>query len=212
MRRLSRPISVRPTVKSIVYRFYSFARRDSLQAMPAKVVAVSQSGRHSFSKSNQLSIRLLRGLGVEGDVHMGEKVKHRYHVARNPEAPNLRQAHLIHSELFDELRAKGFSVVPGAMGENITTSGVNLLGLPRGAWLRLGDEAIIEITGLRSPCKQIDAFQPGLLHAVLDRDTEGALVRKSGVMGIVIAGGEVRPGDPIEIILRTGVRERLAPV
>lgn len=180
--------------------------------MTARVVAVSLSGAHSFSKPNQLSIRLLRGLGVEGDAHLGEKVKHRHHVALDPDAPNLRQVHLIHAELFDELRERGFVVSPGDLGENITTSGVDLLSLPRGTWLRLGDDAIVELTGLRSPCKQIDRFQPGLMNAVLDRDAAGALVRKSGVMGIVIAGGEIAPGDLIETRLREGVQEKLAPV
>lgn len=180
--------------------------------MSASIVAVNLSGKHTFSKPSQLSIRLLRGLGVEGDAHMGETVKHRYHVARNPDAPNLRQVHLIHRELFDELRAAGFDVGPGDMGENVTTSGVDLLNLPRGTRLRLGDFAIVELTGLRSPCKQIDGFQPGLMNAVLDRDADGNRVRKSGVMAIVIAGGEVRPGDPIEIQRRSGPAEKLAPV
>ena len=180
--------------------------------MIASVVAVSLSGRHTFSKPNQLSVRLVQGLGVEGDAHMGEKVKHRYHVARNPDAPNLRQVHLIHRELFDELRAAGFDTRPGELGENITTEGVDLLNLPRGARLRIGDEAIVELTGLRSPCVQIDRFQPGLLAVVLGRDADGATVRKSGVMGIVIADGEARPGDPISIEMPAGPRERLAPV
>jgi MOSC domain-containing protein YiiM len=180
--------------------------------MTASILAVSQSGRHTFSKPNQLSIRLLRGLGVEGDAHMGEKVRHRYHVARNPDAPNLRQVHLIHGELLDELRAGGFSVGPGDMGENITTRGVDLLGMSRGTRLRLGDFAIVEITGLRSPCKQIDGFAPGLMAAVLDKSPDGAVIRKSGVMAVVIAGGEVRPGDPIDIQPRSGPFEALAPV
>lgn len=167
---------------------------------------------HRFSKPGQLSIRLLRGLGVEGDAHMGEKVKHRYHVARNPDAPNLRQVHLIHAELFDELRGKGFAVNPGDLGENVTTAGVDLLSLPRGTWLRLGDDAIVELTGLRSPCKQIDAFLPGLMNAVLDRDDNGGLARKSGVMAVVVAGGDVRAGDPIVVTMRAGPRERLEPV
>jgi hypothetical protein len=180
--------------------------------MTARVVAVSLSGRHSFSKTNQLSIRLVRGLGVEGDAHAGETVKHRSRLAVDPEAPNLRQAHLIHAELFDELRGKGFVVGPGDLGENITTAGVDLLSLPRGTRLHIGADAIIELTGLRSPCKQIDGFAPGLMNAVLDRDTSGALVRKSGVMGIVIASGEAAPGDAIVVRLPEGAHEKLAPV
>ncbi len=180
--------------------------------MSPRVLAVSLGRAHTFKKANQLSIRLLRGLGVEGDAHMGEKVKHRYHVARDPDAPNLRQVHLIHAELFDELRAKGFAVGPGDLGENATTTGLDLLSLPRGTWLRLGDDAIVELTGLRSPCKQIDAFQPGLMNAVLDRDAAGEMIRKSGVMGIVIAGGDVLAGDPIVVTMRSGPREPLRPV
>ncbi len=163
------------------------------------VVAVSRSSSHGPDKANQDHIRLLPGIGVEGDVHAGSKVKHRSRVARDPEQPNLRQVHLIHAELHDELRAGGFSVAAGRMGENITTRGVDLLALPTGTRLRLGSEAAVEITGLRNPCKQLDAIQPGLMAATLDRDEHGALVRKAGVMAVVAAGGEVHPGDPIRV-------------
>lgn len=169
--------------------------------MGGVVTAVSRSAEHAFSKSNQESIRLLSGLGVEGDVHLGETVKHRSRVARDPTQPNLRQVHLIHAELHDELQAAGFDVSAGQMGENVTTRGADLLGLPRGTRLRLGDEAVVEVTGLRNPCKQLDGFRPGLMQAVLDRDERGDLVRKAGVMGIVLAGGEVRPGDRIRVEL-----------
>lgn len=165
-------------------------------------IAVSCSAEHAFSKSNQKSIRLLTGLGVEGDAHMGEKVKHRSRVAVDPTQPNLRQVHLIHAELHDELRAAGFIVSAGQMGENITTRGIDLLALPTGTRLHIGDTAIVELTGLRNPCAQLDRFQPGLMAAVLGRDEQGKLVRKAGVMGIVAVGGEVRPGDPIEIELQ----------
>lgn len=180
--------------------------------MPAIVVAVSRSGSHCFSKPNVGSIRLLAGLGVEGDAHLGETVKHRSRVARDPTQPNLRQVHLIHAELFDELRAAGFTVRPGEIGENVTTRGVDLLALSAGTRLRLGDEALIEITGLRNPCRQLDRFQPGLMKATLDRDADGDLVRKAGVMAIVLTGGEVRAGDPIRVEApATGFRP-LAPV
>lgn len=165
------------------------------------VAAVSRSVSHSFSKANAASIRLLAGLGVEDDAHAGETVKHRSRVAVDPTQPNLRQVHLIHGELHDELRAKGFSVEAGEMGENITTRGLDLLSLPRGTLLRLGATATVEVTGLRNPCVQIDRFQKGLLAAVLDRDAEGKLVRKAGIMGIVRTGGEIRPGDSIRIEL-----------
>jgi MOSC domain-containing protein YiiM len=167
----------------------------------AFVVAVSRSTTHSFSKTNEPAIELLAGLGVAGDAHMGTTVKHRSRVAADPTQPNLRQVHLIHAELFDELRVAGFAVLPGQIGENITTCGVDLLGLPVGAQLLLGDAAVVEITGLRNPCAQLDAFQPGLMAAVLGRDGQGNLVRKSGVMGIVLHGGVVQPGDQIRVVL-----------
>ncbi|WP_209305471.1 MOSC domain-containing protein [Blastococcus sp. CT_GayMR20] len=146
-------------------------------------------------------IRLLAGLGVEGDAHAGRTVQHLSRVARDPTAPNLRQVHLIHAELHDELRARGFVVQPGDMGENVMTRGVDLLGLPTGARLRLGDDAVVEITGLRNPCVQLDRFQRGLMGAVLDRDADGKLIRKAGVMAVVLAGGDVRVGDAISLEL-----------
>jgi MOSC domain-containing protein YiiM len=178
----------------------------------AYVTAVSRSGAHSFSKPNATSIRLVAGLGVEGDAHLGERVKHRYLVRKNPAAPNLRQVHLMHEELFDALRGRGFDVQPGALGENVTTRGLDLLGLPEGARLRLGGEAVIQVTGLRHPCRQIEAFQPGLLAEVLEKDAEGHLIRKAGVMAIVLAGGEVKPGDPITAELPAGAHVPLRSV
>jgi MOSC domain-containing protein YiiM len=169
--------------------------------MTAVITAVGLSPIHSFSKPALDTIRLLAGLGVEGDAHLGVTVKHRSRVRVDPTQPNLRQVHLIHGELHDELAAAGFTVVPGDLGENVTTRGIDLLGLPTGAKLRLGAEAVVEITGLRNPCIQIDGFQQGLLKHVLGRDEAGKLVRKAGVMGIVLAGGTVRPGDPIGIEL-----------
>ena len=169
--------------------------------MTGHVEAVSLSPAHTFSKATQPSIRLLEGLGVAGDAHMGATVKHRSRVAADPTQPNLRQVHLIHAELHDELRAAGFQVRAGDMGENVTTRGIDLLGLPTGTLLQLGDDALVEITGLRNPCAQIEAFRPGLLKAVLGRDAKGALIRKAGIMGIVLKGGEVRPGDPVALTL-----------
>lgn len=177
-----------------------------------RVVAVSSSPTYSFSKPVQPSIRLLTGLGVEGDAHLGEKVKHRARVARTPNDPNLRQVHLIHAELHDELQAAGFQVSAGAMGENITTRGVDLLGLPTGARLHLGDSAVVEVTGLRNPCAQLDGLQPGLMAATLDHDAQGNLVRKAGIMSIVVAGGEVRPGDSIRVELPPAPHVPLQPV
>ncbi|WP_309717257.1 MOSC domain-containing protein [Armatimonas sp.] len=165
------------------------------------VLAVSASPTHGFHKQAQAQIRLLAGLGVEGDAHCGATVKHRSRVAQNPDQPNLRQVHLMHSELFEELAAAGFTVAPGELGENITTRGIDLLSLPVGTRLHLGETAIVELTGLRNPCAQIENFQKGLLAAVLDRDESGNLVRKAGVMGIVLTGGTVRPGDAIHVVL-----------
>jgi MOSC domain-containing protein YiiM len=178
----------------------------------ATVIAVSRSADHSFGKRTQPSIRLLAGLGVEGDAHKGITVQHVSRVARDPTQPNLRQVHLIHAELHEELSAAGFVVAAGEMGENVTTRGVDLLALPTGTRLRLGDDAVVEITGLRNPCVQLDRFQPGLLSAVLDRDANGALVRKSGVMSVVITSGEVKPGDTITIELPPEPHRRLEVV
>jgi MOSC domain-containing protein YiiM len=176
------------------------------------VAAVSSSATHTFSKPNRDGIRLLAGLGVEGDAHLGVTVKHRSRVARDPSQPNLRQVHLIHAELHEQLRAAGFTVAAGDMGENVTTRGVDLLALPTGTRLRLGDAALVEVTGLRNPCLQLDGFQPGLMKAVLGRDEHGELVRKAGIMGVVLAGGTVRPGDPIHVELPAGPHRPLAPV
>ena len=176
------------------------------------VTAVSLNPGHHFSKPNVLSIRLLEGLGVDGDAHAGTTVKHRSRVRRDPTQPNLRQVHLVHSELFDELRAKGFTVTPGDIGENVTTRGIDLLALPTGTRLRLGEAATLEITGLRNPCVQLDTFQKGLMAATLDKDADGNLIRKAGVMGIVLTGGDVFPGDPIGIELPPLPHRPLAPV
>ena len=180
--------------------------------MTAKVEAVHLSPGHTMAKASQGSIRLLAGLGVEGDAHMGETVKHRSRVKRDQTQPNLRQVHLIHGELHDELRSAGFPVVPGQMGENITTRGLDLLGLPTGAQLHIGDEAIVEVTGVRNPCDQLDGIEQGLMAAVLDRDADGNLVRKAGVMGIVVRGGHVRPGDEIRVELPVLPHRVLQPV
>ncbi|MBM1172159.1 MOSC domain-containing protein [Microvirga arabica] len=180
--------------------------------MNAIVTAVSGSSRHSFSKPNQNSIHLLAGLGIEGDAHLGTTVKHRSRVAKDPTQPNLRQVHLIHAELFDELASKGFAVEAGEMGENVTTRGIDLLSLPAGARLMLGESAVIEVTGLRNPCVQIDRFQKGLMKAVLGKDEQGNVVRKSGIMAIVLEGGEVRPGDAIRVELPDGSHQPLEVV
>ena len=181
--------------------------------MTARVVAVHRSSSHSFSKvAEEEGITLVEGVGVEGDAHAGATVKHRSRVARDPSAPNLRQVHLLHAELFDELVARDFAVFPGDLGENVTTRGIDLLALPTGAILQLGDTVQVEITGLRNPCSQIDRFQKGLMEAVLDRDEAGQLVRKAGVMAIVRAGGVVKAGDTIVVHRPDAPHRPLQPV
>jgi len=180
--------------------------------MSAMVEAVHSSTQHTLRKAAQASIRLLAGLGVEQDAHMGVTVQHRSRVARDPQQPNLRQVHLIHAELHDTLRAGGFTVHAGEMGENITTRGVDLLGLPTGARLHIGPEAVVEITGLRNPCAQLEKIQTGLMAAVLAHDAQGNLIRKAGIMGIVLTGGDVRPTDPIRIELPPEPHQPLQPV
>ena len=178
-----------------------------------QVLAVSRSPGHTMEKPNVDVITLLEGLGVDGDAHCGATVKHRSRVARDPSQPNLRQVHLVHAELHDELAASGFEVWPGRMGENVTTRGVDLLSLPVGARLRLGADAIVEVTGLRNPCGQLDGLQPGLRSATIERDADDEiLVRKAGIMAIVVAGGEVRAGDAIAIELPAPPHHPLAVV
>lgn len=183
---------------------------EAIQA--SRVVAVHRSRSHSFSKYAEDRITLLAGLGVAGDAHSGDTVKHRSRVRRDPAAPNLRQVHLLHAELFEELAGRGFAVQPGQLGENVTTRGLDLLALPTGTRLQLGPHAVLELTGLRNPCSQIDAFQQGLTAAVLDRDAQGGLVRKAGVMAVVVQGGEVRPGDAISVALPPTPHRALLPV
>jgi MOSC domain-containing protein YiiM len=178
----------------------------------ASVVAVSRSPSHPMEKPNVDAIRLLPGLGVEGDAHCGALVKHRSRVQRDPTQPNLRQVHLVHAELFDELAVAGFEIAPGRIGENVTTRGLDLLGLPVGARLALGDEAVVEVTGLRNPCGQLDGIQPGLRRAAIEWDGDEIVRRLAGIMGIVVAGGEVRPGDPIAVTLPHGPLVPLAVV
>jgi MOSC domain-containing protein YiiM len=180
--------------------------------MTTRTVAVHAKGVHRFSKDSVPRIQLLEGLGVEGDAHCGVTVKHRSRVAKDPAQPNLRQVHLIHHELLDELAGKGLHVLPGQMGENITTVGLDLLALSEGTVLRLGADARVRVTGLRNPCAQIEAFMPGLLAAVLGRTPDGALVRKTGVMGVVLASGSVAPGDGIAIAHAPQIHVPLAPV
>ena len=180
--------------------------------MTGVVVAVSRSATHTMSKPNEGSITLVEGLGVAGDAHQGATVKHRSRVAKDPTVPNLRQVHLIHAELHEELRAAGFTLAPGEMGENVTTLGVDLLGLPTGARLRLGTAVVVEVTGLRNPCGQLNGLRPGLMAATLDRDADGNLVRKAGIMGVVVSGGEIRPGDAIAVELPPPPHRRLDAV
>lgn len=179
---------------------------------PPRVVAVSLSGTHRFSKQPTEVVRLVEGHGVEGDAHAGATVQHLSRVRRDPSQPNLRQVHLIAGELLDELAGLGHPVEPGLLGENVTTRGVDLLRLPTGSVLRLGSDAEVEVTGLRNPCAQIDRFSPGLLAEVLGRDAAGEVVRRAGVMGVVRRSGDVRVGDPLTVVLPAEPHAALAPV
>ena len=179
--------------------------------MTALVAAVASSGTHRFSKDVQPEIVLVAGLGVRGDAHQGVTVKHRSRVRQDPARPNLRQVHLIAAELHEELAAKGFRVVPGGMGENVTTRGLDLLVLPCGTLLHLG-AAVVEVTGLRNPCAQLNDYQPGLMDAVLDRAPDGSLVLRAGIMGVVRQGGAVRPGDALQVVLPPAPHQALQRV
>ena len=167
----------------------------------AGVVAVSKSGQHRFSKRPCDQITLLAGIGIEGDAHAGVTVQHRSRVARDPTKPNLRQVHLLHAELFDEARTEGYQLAPGELGENVLTQGLDVLALSRDTLLHIGSQAVVRITGLRNPCTQIDRFRKGLLKVAVGRDRNGQVVRKAGVMGVVMTGGIIRPDDKIEVEL-----------
>jgi MOSC domain-containing protein YiiM len=180
--------------------------------MQATVLSVSRDSTHRFSKIVAPGIRLIAGLGVEGDAHAGTTVQHRSRVAKDPSQPNLRQVHLLHAELLAWLSGRGFAVRPGEIGENVLTEAVDLLALPTGTRLRLGSEAVVEVTGLRNPCVQLDRFQKGLMAALLDRDADGGLIRKGGVMAIVLSGGLVQPGDPVIVEPPPLPHRRLQPV
>ncbi len=181
--------------------------------MDGKVIGLWSDGEHRFAKQARERLQIVAGLGVEGDAHAGEKVQHRSRIARDPTAPNLRQVHLIHGELFAEVDEHGFAIAPGQMGENITTQGIDLLGLSRGTRLRLGSNALIEITGLRNPCRQIDEnIAPGAMAAMLGRTADGGLIRKAGVMAIVLEDGTVQLDDPIAIVWRPAAFTALEPV
>ena len=166
-----------------------------------RVIAVAKDGEHRFSKQLVAEVTVIAGYGIEGDAHEGITVKHRSRVAADLTQPNLRQVHLIHSELFDELQAKGFQVGPADLGENVTTTGLDLLSLPRNSLLKIGNQVVLEVTGLRNPCAQIERFRPGLLAAVLDRGPNGELIRYAGIMTLARMGGAIRPGDQIEVEL-----------
>jgi len=177
-----------------------------------RVVAVARDEQHRFSKPTRDAITLLTGIGVEGDAHAGATVQHRSRVGRDAAPPNLRQVHLMHAELFDDMAERGHFIDPGQLGENVTTEGVDLLGLPRGSLLHLGDEAVVEITGLRNPCAQINGLSPGLMKELVSVDEAGNVVRLAGVMSIVVQGGVVRPGDGIRVSLPEGEQQALGPV
>ena len=177
-----------------------------------KVVSLSKDQNHRFSKVTCDSVRFIENLGIEGDAHCGETVKHRSRVKVDPTQPNLRQVHLIQSELISELKSKGFRVAAGLMGENVLTQGIDLLSLPRNSLLKLGNNVVLRVTGLRNPCAQLDDFQKGLTQAVLEKDFDGNIVRKAGIMAVVAKGGVVGLGDPIIVDLPNKPYEKLERV
>lgn len=176
--------------------------------MTATVIAVASDSDHNFSKPTKPVITLIAGFGVQGDAHAGETVQHLSDKQKNPEAPNLRQVHLMHAELFDELAAQGITVLAGQMGENIVTKGIDLLNLPQGTELHVRD-CVIQITGLRSPCRKLNTIHPDLLKAVVEKRADGTVNKKTGVMSIVLKGGEIHQGDAIKIVLPTGEHKPL---
>jgi MOSC domain-containing protein YiiM len=180
--------------------------------MNGHVLSVAARKRHGVGKDAVASIDLIAGEGVLGDAHCGVRIKHRSRARYNPSLPNLRQVHLIHGELFEELERKGFRVTPAQMGENVTTRGLDLLAMPQGTRLAIGDLAVVELTGLRNPCIQLERMMPGLMAACLDRSASGALIRKAGVMAVVLSGGTVRAGDAIAVTVPDGVLQPLKPV
>jgi MOSC domain-containing protein YiiM len=180
--------------------------------MPATVVALARDPLHRVSKLPECRLRLVAGLGIEGDAHAGLTMQHRSRWVKQRTVPNLRQVHLIHAELFDELAEKGFAIRPGEMGENVTTRGIDLLSLSAGARLRLGSEAVIEIAGLRNPCFKLDGIAPGLMAAVLEKGPGKTLVRKAGVMAVVVESGDVKVGDAIEVVYSPERSVALQPV
>ncbi|WP_432103883.1 MOSC domain-containing protein [Streptomyces sp. bgisy091] len=181
--------------------------------MPGRVTAVSSDPAYGFSKPCRASVTLLAGLGVEGDVHAGRTIRHQFRMTYEPDLPNLRQVHLMHEELFDELALKGYSVAPGELGENITTRGLDLLSLPTGTLLHLGEQAVVEVTGLRNPCSKINDFRPGLLTEMFALDpASGDFTFKSGIMAVVRTGGPVRPEDTVAVELPPGPHRPLERV
>ena len=170
------------------------------------VAGVFVSGGHTFSKSERYSVTLLQGLGIEGDAHCGSTVQHLSDRKKNSTRSNLRQLHLIQSELIEELNATGFDVRPGDLGENITTGQIDLPALPQGTLLRIGDTAVVEITGLRTPCFKIERFRKGLRSAVTEHRHGGPATLKGALMAIVVAGGVVNRDDRIGVIIPPAVR------
>jgi MOSC domain-containing protein YiiM len=174
----------------------------------SSVVAVHRKEEYGVFKEIQESVHLVKGFGVQGDAHMGTLVQHRYNKKQNPNQPNLRQVHLIQAELFDDLKELGLIVKPGEMGENITTRNIDIINLPLDTKLHLGDSAILQLTGLREPCGQLNTVQKGLKNAVLDESGKSRV----GVMSVVLRGGAVKADDLIRVELPSEPHQDLQPV
>jgi len=164
------------------------------------VMSVNQAARHDVRKTPVAALHLRSGLGADGDAHYGATVQHRYDRRRDPSRLNLRQVHLIGAELLEELGRAGYRIAPGDLGENITTADIDLASLPAATRLHIGSSAVLELTGLREPCVLLDRIAPGLRLAACG-ERSGETILRHGAMAIVVAGGEVRAGDAIEISL-----------
>ncbi len=172
-----------------------------MDSISGSVIAVCSRDAHLFSKENREEIELIKNFGINGDAHAGMYVKHRSRVKKNPKQLNLRQVHLIPIELLNEMKQHRYDLHPGDLGENITTSGIDLINLPLNSQINIGEEVVLEVKGLRDPCKQIEAFKEGLLKKMITKDADGNLIRKTGIMTIVLGGGIVKPNDKIEVVL-----------
>lgn len=181
--------------------------------MAPRVLSVSSSQTHSFSKPPVPGITLIANHGVKGDCHAGKTTQHRSSLQVHPPTPNLRQVHLIAIENLKKIASHLTTVdsaallTPGALGQNITLEGIDLLNLPTGTELHFVSDGgsqsgpVLVLTGVRDPGPQIERFQAGLKERFIVRDAERRVVgRLVGVMSVVQCGGEVRSGMGVRVV------------